>query len=123
MVTTGTFLSICCIIVVYEELSEKYRLYDHKTYEVNYWLITMSFLISDRETIQVYHSTNNPITIDLHVFYGNHIEMLCFKFQSLIGVIVSCIDSLHVKYLGGDLVPKAALDYCSSWYRYVQQKD
>lgn len=38
-------------------------------------------------------------------------------------VTVSFIDSLHAEYLGGDLVPEAALDYCSSWYRYVQQKD
>lgn len=29
-------------------------------------------------------------------------------------------DSLHVKYLGGDLVPKTALDHCSSWNRYIQ---
>lgn len=29
------------------------------------------------------------------------------------------IDPLHVKYLGGDLVPEVALDHCSSWYRYV----
>lgn len=26
-------------------------------------------------------------------------------------------DTLHVKYLGGDPVPKTALDHCSSWNR------
>lgn len=36
---------------------------------------------------------------------------------------VCLVGPLYVKYLGGYLVPKAALDYCSSWYRYVQQKD
>lgn len=38
-------------------------------------------------------------------------------------VTVSFVDPLHVEYLGGDLVPEVALDYCSSWYRCVQQKD
>lgn len=32
-------------------------------------------------------------------------------------VVFLFADTLHVKYLGGDPVPKTALDHCSSWNR------